>query len=519
MEKRVQILWVDDEIDLLKPYIFFLEDKGYKIVTASNGYDALDIVQEDFFDLVLLDENMPGLTGLEVLLQIKELYPLLPVTMITKSEEEDIMEQAIGSKIADYLIKPVNPKQILMSIKRVVDQKRLVGEKTTSLYQAEFSKLGCQINDCRSFSDWEEIYRKLVYWDLELEASGINTMREILEMQKTEANNLFGRFVKKNYLSWLAESNVEDKPILSPAILKEKFFSKIEEGEKYVMILLDNLRFDQWRSLYSLINRVYKIEEETLFSSILPTATQYARNAMFAGLMPRDIDDILPDYWVNDDEDEGKNLYEEELLRKQIARLMPEKSLYYEKVLNSRGEQKVKNALSSILENDISVLVYNFVDILSHSRTENKTLRELASDEVSYRSIVKSWFEHSYLFKTIKELAARNVKLIVTTDHGCIRVQDPVKVQGDKEVNTNLRYKQGKNLNYNPKEVFEITDPKAGKLPQVNVSSKYIFSTNVDFFAYPNNFNYYSSYYKDTFQHGGISLEEMLVPFVMLSPK
>lgn len=514
-----KLLWVDDEIDLLKAYIIFLEEQGYRVETINNGADAVDRVRDENFDLVLLDENMPGLTGLEVLEQLKEARSAMPVVMITKNEEEGVMDEAIGSKIADYLLKPVNPRQILHSIKKQLDGKRLVSERTTSGYQREFAQLGMQINDCRSFEDWVEVYKKLVHWDLELQKSEVLEMEEVLAMQRTEANRLFGRFIKENYLEWMS-GHSENVPMNSSNIFKEKLFPIVKEGEKCVVLLLDNLRYDQWRILYKeIISEYYTLEEEYIFSSILPTATHYARNAMFAGLMPRDIGDIMPDFWVNDDEDEGKNLFEDKLLKRQVERLAPGKTLSYEKVLNMKQENQVHENLKQILENDVVFLVYNFIDILSHSRTENHTLRELAKDEKGYRDIVKSWFRNSQLLRTIKALSERKIKLIITTDHGSVKVNKYQVVQGFRETNTNLRYKQGKHLKYDPKKVFAVTDPKEAKLPQVAVSARYIFALDDDFLAYPNNLNHYVGYYKDTFQHGGVSLEEMLVPFGILEPK
>lgn len=517
--KKNKILWVDDEIDLLKPYVIFLEEKGYAITSFNNGYDALALMQKESFDVVLLDENMPGLSGLEVLVQIKELQPMVPVVMITKSEEEGVMDDAIGGHIADYLIKPVNPKQILMSLKRIMEKKRLVSEKTMMKYQQEFSQLGMQINDCHTFEDWVQVYKKLVYWELELGRADVNEMKEVLALQCVEANKLFGRFIRNNYLDWIANRN-ENAPIVSANIFAEKLFPIVKEGERCVVFLLDNLRFDQWRDIYTeVISEYYELEDETVFSSILPTATHYARNAMFAGLMPRDIDDIMPEFWVNDDEDEGKNLFEDKLLQRQVERLAPGKKLLYKKILNVRGETQVYENLEQLKSYDVSVLVYNFIDILSHSRTESKTIRELARDEKGYRDLVLSWFKNSLLLATIKELAKQGVKIIITTDHGCIKVGKHQVVQGLKETNTNLRYKQGKNLKYDPKKVFAITNPEEAKLPQVGVSAKYLFALENDFLAYPNNMNHYVSYYRDTFQHGGISLEEMLVPFAVLNPR
>ena len=515
--RKINILWVDDEIDLLKLHLLFLEEKGYNVITANNGDDATSLVHENNFDIIFLDEHMPGLSGLETLDIIKGIYPTIPVIMITKSEEEDIMDRAIGSKISDYLIKPVNPNQILLAIKKNVDTKRLITEKTTSDYREEFSKLSMQINEASCFKDWAEIYKKLIFWELELEVSEDNTMDEVLKLQRDEANNSFVRYIKNSYHQWFEEGN-RDKPMLPIDIFKTKIIPELN-AKKIVLIIIDNLRYDQWKVLQPLIRQYYQLDAESIYSSILPTSTSYARNSLFAGLMPSKIVEQYPDLWMYDDEEGSKNQFERELLQKQFDRHRCQHKFFYEKVTNNKAGEKLVDNLSSLLDHQLTVLVYNFVDMISHARTEMEMIRELANDEKAYRSLTYTWFEHSSLFELLKKLSTKNIKLILTTDHGTIRVTNPIKVVGDKKITTNLRYKQGKNLNFNPKEVCEIKDPKSVHLPSPFISSKYIFATNKDFFAYPNNYNYYVNYYKDTFQHGGISLEEMLIPFIELSPK
>lgn len=516
--KEITILWVDDEIDLLKPHIIFLEGKGYKVESCNNASDAIEMVRGNHYDLVLLDENMPGMSGLEALGEIKSIDSALPVVMITKSEEEDIMDEAIGKQISDYLIKPVNPNQILLTLKKHIDKKRLVSEKTTMAYQSKFGQMGMEINDCRDFDDWMKMYRKLVFWELELANIEDSGMDEVLRMQKNEANNLFARFVKKNYISWL-DPDEEDKPLLTPNVMKEKVYPILEQGQNVAFILIDNLRYDQWQTLYPVISEYFSLEEDAMYYSILPTATQYARNSLFSGLMPLDLQKRHPNHWINEDEESSKNIHEEDFIGFQLKRHYKDFTYHYEKINNEKMGAKVLENLNTILDSQLSVFVYNFVDMLSHARTESDMIRDLAADEAAYRSLTLSWFEHSMLLELIKKLSERDIKLIITTDHGSIRVQNPVKVIGDRQTNTNLRYKQGKNLNYNPKEVFEVTEPRKALLPQLNVSSSYIFAFGEDFLAYPNNFNYYSSYYRNTFQHGGISLEEMIVPLVTLSPR
>lgn len=513
------LLWADDEIELLKAHILFLEKKGYEVVTVSNGTDAIDQCQQRTFDLVLLDEMMPGLSGLETLQRIKDIQPATPVVMVTKSEEEDIMDQAIGSKIADYLIKPVNPNQILLTLKKNVHQREIVTEVTQTGYQQDFMQISMQISDCRSLADWKEIYRKLVRWELEL-AQADSAMTDMLQMQKEEANNAFAKFIKKNYMDWVDPQTFigGDRPVMSPDIFKTKVFPMLNEGEKVFLIVIDNLRFDQWRILAEEIGDMFDIEED-LYLTILPTATQYARNAIFSGLMPNKIAEMFPELWVDEDEEEGKNLNEGPLIKTQIERYRRKDSFSYNKVNDSQGAERFLSRLNELKDNDLNVLVVNFIDMLSHARTESKMVRELANNESAYRSITLSWFRHSMLAELFKMLAQSNYKIILTTDHGSIRASKPVKIIGDRNTNTNLRYKLGKNLNYDAKDVFAIKDPRKAQLPSPNISTSYVFATGDAFFAYPNNYNYYVSYYKDTFQHGGISMEEMLVPLVTLTPR
>ena len=532
------LLWVDDEIELLKAHIIFLEKKGYEVITVSNGADAIEQCQTQTFDLVLLDEQMPGLSGLETLQRIKDIQPATPVVMVTKSEEENIMNQAIGAKIADYLIKPVNPNQILLTLKKNIHQKEIVTEVTQSSYQQSYQQIAMQIAECRTFGDWKEVYRRLVHWELELSSADSN-MTEMLKMQKEEANNGFAKYIAKNYLDWVAPQDgrsgngfsklaahsrkpqtdsEDDRPLLSPDIFKRKVFPLIDKGEKVFLIVIDNFRFDQWRILSQEIGDMFDIEED-LYMSILPTATQYARNAIFSGLMPRQIATMFPDLWVDEDEEEGKNLNEAPLIETQIERYRRHDRFSYHKINDSAGADKFMQQYRNLEQNDLNVLVVNFIDMLSHARTEMRMIRELANNESAYRSITLSWFRHSVLADVFKELAQSAYKVIITTDHGSIRTTSPVKIIGDRNTNTNLRYKLGKNLNYDARQVFTIKNPHLAQLPAPNLSTSYVFATGDSFFAYPNNYNYYVSYYKDTFQHGGISMEEMIVPLVTLTPR
>ena len=514
----INILWVDDEIDLLKPHILFLEKKGYKVTTSTNGADAIDIISDEReIDIVFLDENMPGLTGIETLAQLKEIRQNLPIVMITKSEEEYIMEEAIGSKIADYLIKPVNPNQILLSLKKNLDHSRLVSAKTTSSYQQEFRKISMDLAMVNSYEDWIDVYKKLVHWEIQLESIADSGMIEILEAQKNEANSLFFKFIKNNYEDWFYDD--ADKPILSHHLFRKIIKPEITKEKGTVLIVIDNLRYDQLRVIESTINTYYKKVKEIPFYSILPTATQYARNAIFSGLTPAEMEKKHPNYWKNDTDEGGKNLFENEFLQAQLKRLrMDIKSDYYKITSLVKGRKLADNFLK-IKDNDLTVIVYNFVDMLSHSRTEMDMIKELASDDKAYRSLTLSWFKNSPLLEMIKSAHEMGLKLIITTDHGTINTTKPTKVIGEKNISSNLRYKTGRSLSYEEKDVYAVKNPAAIGLPTGFMTSSYIFAKEDLFFAYPNNFNHYVKYFKNTYQHGGISLEEMIIPCVVYEAK
>lgn len=514
------LLWVDDEIELLHAHIIFLEKKGYEVITVSNGTDAIDECRHHNFDLVLLDEMMPGISGLETLQQIKEILPATPVVMVTKSEEENIMDQAIGSKIADYLIKPVNPNQILLTLKKNIHQKEIVTEVTQTGYQQNFMNISARIDSCRTIEDWMEVYKLIVHWELELSSTDSN-MTDMLMMQKSEANNSFAKFIRNNYLDWMDAKNMKDpnRPLMSNSIFSNKIFPLLDKQEKVFLIVVDNFRYDQWKMLAKEIGDMFDIDEN-LYMSILPTATQYARNAIFSGLMPTQIAQMFPELWVDEDEEEGKNLNEAPLIQTQLDRYRRSNTKFsYHKVNDSTGADKLLQQFNQLEDNDLNVVVINFIDMLSHARTESKMVRELANNESAYRSITLSWFRHTVLSDLFKRLAESDYTIVLTTDHGSIRASRPIKIVGDRNTNTNLRYKLGKNLKYNAKEVFAIKEPQKAHLPSPNLSTSYVFATGDTFFAYPNNYNYYVSYYKDTFQHGGISLEEMLIPLVTLKRK
>ncbi|WP_149275900.1 T9SS response regulator signal transducer PorX [Pareuzebyella sediminis] len=511
---KITILWVDDEIDLLKPHIIFLEGKNYEVITCQSGQEALQELQRTRVDIVFLDENMPGISGLETLHEIKVIDSSLPVVMITKSEEEFIMEEAIGSKIADYLIKPVNPNQILLSLKKNLDHSRLVSEKTTANYQQEFRKIAMDLASVNSVEEWVELYKKLIYWELRLEETEDGSMVEILEAQKSEANTHFGKFVAQNYMGWFEG----DGPVMSHTLFREWVQPEIKDAPT-LMVVIDNLRYDQWYAFEDSVAAFYKKNREDSYFSILPTATQYARNAIFSGLTPLDMEKRHPDWWKNDTEEGGKNLFEEQFLNAQIKRLGLDINWAYHKISSLKQGKHLSQNFRSQKNNDLTVIVYNFVDMLSHSKTEMEVIKELASNDKAYRSLTQSWFKNSPLLEIIQQAQQMGMKLIITTDHGTINVKQPSKVIGDKDTSLNLRYKTGRSLTYEDKDVLAAKDPSAFHLPRINMSSSYIFAKNDLFFAYPNNFNHYVSYYRNTYQHGGISLEEMIIPFIVLDPK
>ncbi|HMV14810.1 MAG TPA: PglZ domain-containing protein [Chitinophagales bacterium] len=515
----IKILWADDEIDLLKPQILFLEQKGYSVEPVSNGHDALDKCKSEHFDLIFLDEHMPGISGLETLSRIKTINKDIPVVMITKNEEENIMEEAIGSQIADYLIKPVKPNQILLAVKKLTENKKLVSEKTATSYRQEFQNIMMELNNVNTHQEWAELYRKLIYWELELEKADNPDMKNILDMQKAEANKEFFKFISKNYLKWLKEPNSDNTPTLSYTLFKNKVFPAIHDDTPIFFLLVDNLRYDNYKVIETLLKEDFRKVSEDYFYSILPTTTQYSRNSIFSGLMPLEIDKKYPEKWFYDDENAGKNLHEEFFLNEQFKRHNKQLKTSYTKITNHKSGKDLEDTILNLMNNHFNTIVYNFVDMLSHARTEMEVLKELASDEAAYRSLTLSWFDHSPLLNALQKLKDKKVRIIITSDHGTMRVQNPSKIIGDKATTTNLRYKTGKNLNFNEKEVFFVKNPEDALLPKSNLSSSYVFAKEDYYFCYPNNYNHFVNYYRNTFQHGGVSIEEVIVPIAIFESK
>lgn len=513
----IKILWADDEIERLKPHILFLENKGFTLTPVTNGEDAITNVKKESFDLVFLDEQMPGMDGLTTLGKIKQIHPQLPVVMITKSEEELIMEDAIGSKISDYLIKPVNPNQILLTIKRILDQRRLTNEKSAQSYLQSFQSISAQIDSRPDWQEWISIYTQLTTWDIELE-NGDEGLLQILNDQMQQANTEFGKFIDSEYQYWL-DRKMDERPLLSPDIIKEYIHPHIGKTESTFLFIIDCMRYDQWLVFEKLLSDYFTIETD-FYYSILPTATPYSRNSIFAGLYPSDIEKHYPQYWKNAEGDESSlNQDEPELLAEQIRRLGHSFTPRYEKVLQKEEGKRLADRISNYMQVPFNAFVFNFVDTLVHSRSDSDVLKEIAPDVPAFRSLAKTWFQHSNLLQIFRELAARDVRIVVTTDHGSVRAMRDTKVLGDRHTSTSLRYKFGRHLKVDKNAAIIVDNPADYKLPKISASTNYIFAKEDYYFVYPTNYHKFQNKYRDTFQHGGASMEEMILPVSVLKPK
>ncbi len=522
------ILWVDDEIDLLRPHILLLEGRGYTIRTALSGEDALVIASESPVDLVFLDENMPGMGGLETLERLKSARPETPVVMVTKSEEEDLMEQAIGKKISDYLTKPVNPTQVLLAVKKFLEGRAIVNEAVSRDYTQEFARISLELMNASTAKDWTELYAKIVGWEMEFdEHTGLGLKQTLLD-QKREANAEFGKFVERHYREWVntiyVESNAANRPPMSPDIVEQWVLPELQSDAKQnvVSFVIDCMRLDQWLIMEAELRNLFKITRNYHFG-ILPTATPYARNAIFSGMFPSEFGKLYPNMWSSKEDDESSlNRDEASMLQKLLdrKRIKLRQEMKYIKIIDRDYGAGIAQNISTQAKNHFTAIVVNFVDMLAHTRSDSPILKEIAPDESAYRSLTRSWFMHSSLFDMFKSLAAvPNLKIVVSTDHGSIRSLRGAKVIGDRETSTSLRYKYGRNVKAEEKQAMIIKHPEEYKLPVRGNASNYIIAKEDYYFVYPTDYHKYLNYYRDSFQHGGISMEEVILPVVTMEPK
>lgn len=511
-----RILWADDEIDQLKPHIIFLKNKGFEVTPVTNGEDAITLIQEQPFDIIFLDEQMPGMDGLATLNRIKTIQAGLPVVMITKSEEESIMEEAIGGKISDYLIKPVNPNQIVLTTKRILERHRIRSEKFAQSYLRNFNKISQKISEDLGWNEWINIYKQLTRWDIDLE-SGEESLRQVLADQYQEANKMFGRFISQHYQSWLTQST-PDRPPLSVDIVDEYVLPHVRNSQTTLFMVIDCMRYDQWMVFQDLLNEDYSIDTD-FYYSILPTATPYSRNAIFSGLFPLEIEEVYPGLWHQGEDENSLNQFEQELLHKQLERKGIDTNAKYEKVLNTEEGQRVTDSIHNYLQVPLSTFVYNFVDTLVHSRSDSDVLKEIAPDVPAFRSLTKTWFQHSTLYEIFKILSEEEIVIVITSDHGAVRALRDTKVYGDRNTSTSLRYKYGRNLTANEDDTIVVKNPEDYQLPTPRHSNNYIIAKENYYFVYPTNYHQYQNRYRDTFLHGGASMEEMILPIATLRPK
>lgn len=514
--ENTRILWVDDEIDALTPHILFLRKRGYEVVGAMSGDDAIDIVGKEAFDLVLLDEMMPGKDGLTTLEEIKELRPHLPVVMVTKSEEESLMEDAIGQKIDDYLVKPVNPSQILLVIKRLLEAKRIISTSSMKRYITEINRFNQKLYGAVRPEDWHEAARILASWNLELDDNPDVGLEQTLDGTRREWNIEFTKYVESQYVRWLGRSK---RPVMSADVSANWVVPLLKKKRNVLFIVVDCMRLDQWMLVEPLLAEYYNIERNYYFS-ILPSATPFARNALFAGLFPDEIHRAYPDNYTGGDEG-SLNRMEHRLFEDNLARngVRLNRKLKYLKInTNSEGEAVAKRA-GDLFDSQVVTLVFNFLDILAHGRSNNVILKEIAGTEAAFRSLMKSWFAHSPLFSLLKAFAGRDFTVVVTSDHGSVLCKRGTVAYGKRSTSTNLRYKYGDNLNSDPKDSILIKKPDQWRLPMLTLATTYILAKEDFYFVYPNNYNEMVRHFQNSFQHGGISIEEMVVPVVTMTPK
>jgi CheY-like chemotaxis protein len=515
-----RILWVDDEIELLRSHILLLAEKGYSVESATNGEDALDLVKAKPFDLVFLDEMMAGMGGLETLSKIKDIRPEVPVVMVTKNEDEGLMEDAIGVKISDYLTKPVNPSQVLLACKKFIEGKKIASEQASRDYIKEFNEIALALQSNLSFMDWTDIYVKLVDWSIEMDQHPGMGLKQTLLDQFRECNVEFSKFIERNYLNWIAQKN---RPTLSIDVVERYLIPELRDTNKSVFFfVIDCLRMDQWVGMEKVLREYFDISREYYYS-ILPTATPYSRNAIFSGSWPDDLEVRFPEIWEQwEDDDNSRNRYEHQfldnLLERRKIQLKPESK--YVKILDAEFGRGIDQNILSYTKNRLTSIVVNFVDMLAHGRSDSQLLKEIAPDESAYRSLTSSWFMHSTLLSMLKTLSTqKNVTIVLTTDHGSIRSMRGIKVIGDREASTNLRYKFGRNLKVDNRHAIFVKNPADYRLPRRSVTVNYIVAKEDYFFVYPTDYHQYLNKYKDSFQHGGISMEEMILPVAIMRSK
>jgi DNA-binding response OmpR family regulator len=515
-----RILWVDDEIDLLRAHVLLLEQRGYRVETAANGEDAVEMVRRQVFDLVLLDEMMPGMGGLRTLSAIKDVAPSLPVVMITKNEAESLMEEAVGSKITDYLLKPINPNQVLVTCRKILDARKITGDVLSRDYAQEFQQISRDLAQGLSIRQWIDLHGKLTSWEMEFEARPELGLQQTLSDQRREANAEFSKYVERSYRDWL---ELEERDVLlSTDIVPQIVLPRLEDSRSVFLIVVDCLRLDQWLVMEQLLADWYHVERD-YYLSILPSATPYARNAIFSGLFPRDLEQRFPEVWqAGDDDENSRNRHEHQLLEKLLERkrvvLKPEAK--YVKILDPEFGKQVESNILSFAQGRLTAIVVNFVDMLAHGRSDSQLLKEIAPDESAYRSLTRSWFQHSSLLGMLRTLSRqRHVRIILTTDHGSIRCLRGAKIIGDREASTNLRYKFGRNLRVESRYAVLVKDPADYRLPRQSVTTNYAFAKEDYYFVYPTDYHRYLNQYRDSFQHGGISMEEMILPLVTLTPR
>ncbi len=521
MKKQAhRIIWVDDEIDMLAAHISFLEQKGFSVTACSSGEDAIEAIKTSEYDLVLLDEMMPGMGGLETLESIKEIRSHLPVVMVTKSEEESLMEDALGKKIDDYLTKPVNPSQVLMVIKKHLQQNKIVTGQLGRRYIADINRMNMAIGSANKWSDWVDAYRLLCEWDLELSRYHDDALLDTQRGMRKDWDLQFARYYEKNYEKWV-NSDPSKRPPLSCDILDRVVKPRLIDGQQVVFIVIDCMRLDLWMMLEDLLSDMYHFEHEYYFS-IIPSATPFARNAIFSGLFPNEVSKLFPDDWKAYPDDEiSRNRREGELIKGWVERnkINLKNGSQYLKILNARASQGLPKKIESFLSSQLVSLVVNFVDVLTHGRSSNVLLKEIVPDEAAFRGLMRTWFEHSTLYDTMRMLAKKDVTVVITSDHGSTLCQRGTIAHGKKDTSTNLRYKYGDNLNCNPKEAILIKNPDRYKLPTFTMGTTYIIAREDFYFVYPNKYNEYQRQFQNSFQHGGISMDEIILPVAILRPK